>query len=507
MTFYVEPNNWTKNIPKSLNSDNKMSVNSHNGLFSYEINVDNAYDPAFGCDKEFNASYKCGQTSNNFKHINIDKEARGKIAEFDCTAEYNLCNTLQLRLDDNGHLTLIKKDNNDNDEVLWTNATSKINKSHPSYSNAEYKAEKGTNGKNYLTSGEFLSEGQWIGSPSGKYRLIMENGKLQVLYNRLACSTEEGPDNDASNLYQIPTSYPENLGKMGYINREGQLQVYPNKMTSDYTNRYSEVEYEGNGGFNVIGADISTIDEVPTAKECQDKCSEYNNMDSDSNSSSNLCAGIVFNETDKKCNLKSNEVYTKQRIISENHKYYLRTKNVNNNISCPSDPADYVYGSTSDWQGYTLNNTEMDFTTKCGLAHFTESVRNDMDASYNLLRETINDGAERIQLLDNKNNIMKQDLIDTKIALDSALTNTEQTRDQLENMTTMGASGSDIPSSNGGITAKKLGKQLEQLVAMNEDRSTNMISQNYKHILWSILAILIIIGTIKLTKQRSSSTI
>jgi len=31
-----------------------------------------------------------------------------------------------------------------------------------------------------------------------------------------------------------------------------------------------------------------------------------------------------------------------------------------------------------------------------------------------------------------------------------------------------------------------------------------MISQNYKHILWSILAIVIIIGTIRLTKQSSS---
>ena len=45
------------------------------------------------------------------------------------------------------------------------------------------------------------------------------------------------------------------------------------------------------------------------------------------------------------------------------------------------------------------------------------------------------------------------------------------------------------------------GEQSEQLDAMNEDRDLNMMSQNYKHIMWSILAILIIIGIIKFTKS------
>ena len=36
MTFYVEPNNWTKNIPMSPNKNNVLSVNSDNGLFNFE---------------------------------------------------------------------------------------------------------------------------------------------------------------------------------------------------------------------------------------------------------------------------------------------------------------------------------------------------------------------------------------------------------------------------------------------------------------------------------------
>jgi phosphatidylserine synthase len=35
---------------------------------------------------------------------------------------------------------------------------------------------------------------------------------------------------------------------------------------------------------------------------------------------------------------------------------------------------------------------------------------------------------------------------------------------------------------------------------MNEDRDLNRISQNYKHILWSILAIIIIIAAIRISR-------
>ena len=42
-------------------------------------------------------------------------------------------------------------------------------------------------------------------------------------------------------------------------------------------------------------------------------------------SMSSLCAGIVFNETEKKCNLRSNDIYNGRRIIDDNYKLYLRT--------------------------------------------------------------------------------------------------------------------------------------------------------------------------------------
>ena len=497
MTFYVEPNNWTNNIPMSINNDNMLTVDSDNGLFNYQITVDNAADPAAGCEKAFTASYKCGLASNTYKKININKEANGKIAEFDCRDEYALCNTLKLQLDDNGHLTLLKTEDNEKESVLWQNTNQNINVSFPSYSKTEFKAERGKNGRNYLKSGEFLEEGEWMGSPSGKYRLIMKNGNLQIFYNRLACSENEGPDSDASNLYQIPISHKENFGKIGYINREGQLQNYADTMIN-YIDNYTEVTTEeGNGGFNITGTDISTYGDISTIEDCQIKCSNYNKNpaqgmytgeekpnESSAVSMSSLCAGIVFNETEKKCNLRSNDIYNGRRIIDDNYKLYLRTKGINNHNTCPSDINDYMYGSTIDWSNFKLNSTNMTVDTKCGLANYTETERNNMDASYNVLKQTLQSEAKnRIQTLDISYNHLSNELKKTKTTLNNSFNELNETRNKLSDWS---------------------GEQLEQLIAMNEDRNTDMISQNYKHVLWSILAIIIIIGTIRLTKQSSS---
>jgi hypothetical protein len=494
MTFYVEPNNWTKNIPLSSNKDNIMSVNSDNGLFNFEVNIDNASDPAAGCEKAFKAEYKCGRSENDLKKINIRKEANGKTAEFDCRDEYDLCNTLKLQLDDNGHLTLLKKGENDQDEVLWTNEDTNVNVNFPSYSKTEFKAEKGKNGRNYLKSGEFLKEREWMGSPSGKYRLMMRWGKLRILYNRLACDEYWGPDYDASNLYEIPMSHRDNLGKIGYINREGQLQNYSDDMIN-YTHHYTELVSEGIGGFNITGTNIGSFDNISTVNDCQEKCSDHNagaggglygggDTTNTSSSMSDLCAGIIFNETDQKCNLRSNDIYNEKRIIDDKNKIYLRTKIIDNDVTCPSNINDYAYLSTLDWADFNKNNTDMNYDTKCGLAHFTQTERGNMDSSYNNLKQVLhNDAKEKIQALDGSYNILSNNLKNTKTTLNNKFNELNETRNDLSDWT---------------------GEQLEQLIAMNEDRNTNMISQNYKHILWSILAIVIIIGTIRLTKQSSS---
>jgi len=121
-------------------------------------------------------------------------------------------------------------------------------------------------------------------------------------------------------------------------------------------------------------------------------------------------------------------------------------------------------------------------STKCGLANYTEAERTDLDGKYNKLHDDIsNEGVvERINELDAKHNTLTGRLNSVKNLLKNTFSDLTNSRKDLKDWS---------------------GDQLKQLNAMNEDRDLNMMSENYKHIMWSILAIVIIIGTIKMTKK------
>ena len=483
MSYYVPPNNWTSHIPYDQ---------IENGVLNYQVNRDSVFatDPAYGCRKAFNATYKCGKTTNADKSIYIQGEAGGKIANFNCSEEYALCNNLKLELGDDGYLRLLKIDSSTgNEEEIWSNAeivnvtTDSLN----SVEKNEYKAINGkkfnneTQGRNYLMSGEFLNNEEWIGSPSGKFRLIMEKGMLKVSYNKIACSSDEGPDSNASNLYILDDQSRTNLGKLGYVNNLGKLQLYPDTMTNYVGNRYSP--YDNMGNYKLTGDDLSRVDSnMNNVNDCINACDEYGTS---GNTSSSLCAGIVFDSTTKICHLKGKDTaYTESRIIDENNVFFLRKKGIiNNDISCPSDSLDFQYGSTTKWDEYTLDNN-MTTGTKCGLANYTEEERVEEDASYNLLKTKITDEVkDKVLELDSSYNYFKTRLINVKNTLKNKLNELTITRNEPSDWS---------------------GEQLEQIIAMNEDSQLNMVSQNYKHILWSILAIIIVITTLRLTKRNVS---
>jgi hypothetical protein len=468
MSYYVEPNNWTANIPST--------ITSNDGVFRFPINIDSAYDPAAGCMKDFEAEYRCGRNDGELKSLNVEKEALGKTAIFNCENEYKLCNSLKLVLDNNGELKLLNGEN----QELWN----KFNESQipESIEVDKYKATNGKTGVNFLKSGEFLGPGEWIGSTNGKYRLIMDgegsSKHLKVVYNRSACDKNTGPPEDAANLYTIPISNKNKLGSLGFINSEGQLQVYSDDMISEYTSSYTPM-----GGYNITGNNLNTdvnSSRIATIDECQTKCSEYNE-----NTNSDKCAGFVYKGDEEKCYLKSQETLygiSEKRIINDNYQYYLRTKGINNSdVSCHNRVQDYQFGVTDEWDSFT-KGSKMTPTTKCGLANYTEAERNASESKYNTLQNELSTGGvvERINKLDTTYSAIGRRLNNVKKSLKTTFSELTDTRKNLKDWS---------------------GDQLKQLNAMNEDRDLNMLSENYRHIMWSILAIVIIIGTIKMTKK------
>ena len=464
--YWVSNNNWTKEILGKGTYDPEAKIPAIN----YLINVDATTNPAIGCDKGFEASYQCGKYTNAAKHISIAPEALGKTANFDCTAEAALCTSLKLTLDDDGSLTL---SNTKNGNILWTSDEISGSKITPDSVKAldKYKAENGKYPRNYLEPGETLdmSGNEWIGSPSGKYRLMMSANGLQVVYSIDGCGdlmtvgkTDSGFDTTkATVMYEMQMSYPQFVGQMGYINDAGQLQVF------DPINQLFTSSYEKIGNYNILGANLGVEFAGRTETNCETQCTkDY------------TCVGFVYDTERKRCQLKTAEVYQTNRIINNKFQYYLRNKKPNNDTSCPQDITneDSVF-----WGNSSMSPDPMLSTTACGLKRYTKKEREAaVDEETKVMGTVTSEFKSLMDTLHDKYRLLKTHLLSTGTDMETAKSDLNAIRsagmDNLKNA------------------------QYAQLKAMSEDTDLNMMSQNYRHILWSILAIVIIIATMKIAK-------
>jgi hypothetical protein len=482
MTYIVD-GNWTNAVKNS----GGLQTNS-----KYEIKYVTGYpNPAPACtlNKNFKASYKCGDDETT-KNILI-QDAIGKEANFNCTNLKNKCSGLSLHLDDSGNLSV--KDVNG--VVKWTsnNITKNpinnplvFNENNPQYD------------RSYLNSGEFLTDGQYISSPSGKFRLEMtttdNNQKtLQVVYNSGGCSSTNSINQASSKLYEIPWSYRENLGSMGFVNDEGKLQLYDSSITTSYSPNFSnftKLTNANNTTYGIYGGDLGSSDTVDGSNVCITKCTQANN-----------CIGFEYEKIGKTCQLKTNDAITNgirrlntntNPLNGKDYEYYSRMKTVSGlDASCPSNSANISSVTTDVWNTLlgSKSNVPMTSTVKCNLAKAIDASYTELKAIETNLNTYTGPFSEIINNMYDKYNTLKLELADTRYILSDMFYDLIEKKQILANWS---ATSGD--------------KQSEQLDAMNEDRDLNMMSKNYKHILWSILAIIIIIVIIFLTKSFGNST-
>jgi len=631
MSFYVATNNWSdpviweyikefwKELTKNIKSKADFNELSYENMLpksiNYPVNLDYRSDPASGCPKNFTGMYNCGLSSSPVKTIALGAEALGQMAKFDCESEAFKCNSMVLYLNDNGRLTLLTGDGK---KTLWDsvdNGKKPIydgpvvpagtfsppnnvaltvpeyagdGKPHPSVDVGPGGGPGRRYSRSYLTPGQFLERGQWIGSPKGTCRLIMgtpENpNALQVVTTILGCnsldgaisttnnvltdlgcwndtgsralskyngnvSTKEqcatlaqangsnifglqyygecwtnvpgddykkygkstkqctdlgtgwqnhvysigGVDKEPTRVFTIPNIHNENIGKVAYVNYQGQLQLYPDTNMTKY-----EKEFENIGNYNINGAHLGPALNSSSIEACKTSCN-----------TNQQCAGFVFDTTAVRCQLLDKNLNTKQRIIDKNYQYYIRQKGVTGqDISCPLD---VVNDTTGFWNGMVYNSTNMTPTSKCGLAKFTENERAKVatdliDVNDNLQYKDKNGTVLKIKYpeavkgqnvrktgfkywyesLESKYSQLKNNIFNTNASIDNTFTELQASKQNLADWT---------------------GEQLQNLSAMNEDRDLNMMSQNYRHIMWSILAILIIMATMKMTKSVSKGSV
>ena len=461
----VKQGNWTSYL-KSLDIEGNPTGDFVLGNTSAPspFNV----DPEKNCAKDFRANYQCG--TGIAKNIFIDKEAGGKGVVFDCRKEYNSCRGYTLVIQDDGNLVIY----NNKRQATWSSKTT----SNIGVNNPEKSASKGKNGRNYLNSGEYLNDGEFIGSSTGNCYLKMTKGVgLQIIISIPGCSnvgnetygfintsenkglTVDSPSSiDSLAVYTIPIySGYDNIGKVGYVTPDNKLKEYPQNLISR-SNNYIEL-----GNFSNPGNDIKTIN-AKTPEECMTGCNKTNG-----------CEGFVFNPNGT-CSLKNSNMYPKTpRIKTSNvNVLYKRSVNLKNNNSCSKNVVP-INGSL--WGNYVKDRT-MSQAVVCNLENYTKEQQVKLEVSRKDLQQTITEIHKRLIALDETDKKLLSSYGLTKKNLEKDMATFQLVYKEKQN----------------------INNQANTLQGMQDVSEDEMISENYKNIVWSVVAILLIIGSIKLLK-------
>jgi len=451
MAYNVAIGNWSQYVKDAINNQE---------VSNYIIGSNGGGDPAYGCYKNFTATYQCGNGPN--KSVNISGyqvEAGGRNVNFDCSAENKICGGFRLTVGDDGNLVLTDS----NSAIVWQSNTRTTGLALD-----EYKASNGKYGRNYLLAGETLKTGEFVGSPSGNCYLMMVGNKadctqngLQLLYTKINCTMNSkndgyGNDETANGLYSMKKTDISKLGKVGYVDEQNNMHHYPDDMTS-LAQTYTLI-----GNYDSVGYDIAQI-QATSIETCKTSCN--GNAD---------CAGFVYDNTT--CKLKNAGMFPKGlRVPSASSALYLREKAVTNDLSCTKDIDDSV---ASEWELYPTS-ADMTATTLCNLGAITQEQRADAIKRGDELNQATDIMGNNLNSIATEKNNIKNTITNSAKQLKNNIKDYEVMRKKILNNN----------------------KTIKNIIGMAEDTDLNMTSQNMKYFLFANLAIILAIAGIKLMRN------
>ena len=165
--------------------------------------------------------------------------------------------------------------------------------------NPAYTAAKGKYGRDWISSGDTLAAGDFVGSADGTFALVMQDDGNLVLYTYTLgsnCSKmadgNTGAGAGGNAMYAFPTSsIPGNMGKLAYIDENSQLHDYPSSNVK-LVNTYSKFEEIDSGGHDIPGAAYGNA----TVDQCTTTCND-----------NSTCAGFAFYQNT--CYPKNNTMF------------------------------------------------------------------------------------------------------------------------------------------------------------------------------------------------------
>ena len=464
-------------------------------LFTSGINNSIFGDPAPGCGKNFIGNYYCGATS---KQLNANEN--GSIT-MDCNDVISSCQFF-LILQDDGNMCIYRGTSpNNKRELIWQSGTAgkQFKRGNP-----KSIARLGKYGRNYIRVGEYLNATEWIGSTNGSMKLMMKpNGSL-VLYTTEAYNSWITLNNgkiasinaDFTAVYEVSkVGIPGNLGKMGYIDDNGILSEYPDKMIG------VGVGYTPFKNINSPSGDLSGMPLMNKSPEsCQTECD--NNV---------KCFGYVHDKSNNSCRLKDKSVLQNNRFNTPTTDFYLRnTKVIGANSSCDIP---VVNTDSTTWNNYQKSGKSMTSDSLCSkFAHMGEmpvlaykkefedkkkisddlaAKISDMNRVLQARRDTQHSQTTQNTSADATNNLVYNQTMDTKIpkAVEVSISSTSK-KEPFVNI-------NDINSPS--QRAKSV--QFKNIDAIVDDSDLVVIQQNYNYVLWCILAVVTSIVVVKTLRK------
>ena len=220
-----------------------------------------------------------------------------------------------------------------------------------------------------------------------------------------------------------------------------------------------------NSTFNyyVMWIPLANTDKTTLLAQCKQECNTLDN-----------CSGFSYNNGDNKCYLKNSEMYPKGlRQENSNFELYARNKSVTNNASCSKivEPT-----STMMWE-LLPTGEKMSMDTLCSLGVITEQEKRELDEKNNKLKELAGVIGGKVQNLSN---------VRTKLS-DSMNMNINKLKSNINSYNDIQTERKNYSDNSGTVINAD---------AMLEDSDLNMVSQNYKNLIWTHLAILLAVGVI-----------
>ena len=464
-------------------------------LFTTGVNNSILGDPAPGCGKNFIGNYYCGATS---KQLNANEN--GSIT-MDCNDVISTCQFF-LILQDDGNMCIYRGTSpNDKRELIWQSGTAgkQFKRGNP-----KSIARLGKYGRNYMRVGEYLNATEWIGSTNGSMKLMMNTNGSLVLYTTEAYNSWITLNNgkiasinaDFTAVYEVSkVGIPGNLGKMGYIDDNGILSEYPDKMIgagSGYT------------PFKNINSPSGDLSGMPlmnkTPESCQTACD--NNV---------KCFGYVYDKSFGNCLLKDKNVIQNNKYNTPKTDFYLRnTKVIGANSSCDIP---VVNADSTTWNNYQKSGKSMTSDSLCSkFAHMGEmpvlafkkefedkkkisddlaAKISDMNRILQARRDSQHSQTRQNTSADAINNLVYNQTMDTKIpkAVEVSIPSAMK-KEPFANI-------NDINSPS--QRAKSV--QFKNIDAIVDDSNLVAIQQNYNYVLWCILAVMTSVVVVKTLRK------